>query len=161
MTKEEILNKFLTGYPWRWDSKNNAYKAMQEYADQQTTSLKAEVESLKSQLAEKDKEVVELRASKMRLRIEHQEEKNELKQQLDYSNKTIDLLLHLKDIKDKKLAKAEADKARTKTLEHLLLSHQCLTQWIEEEISDENDNVLECSHDFLQNLFWKVHKLNH
>jgi hypothetical protein len=29
---------------------------------------------------------------------------------LDYSNKTIDLLLHLKDIKDKKLAKAEAEK---------------------------------------------------
>lgn len=45
-------------------------------------------------------------------------------------------------------------------LEDICLNHQNLTQWIEEEISDENDNVIECSHDFLQNLFWKVHKLN-
>ncbi len=45
-------------------------------------------------------------------------------------------------------------------LEDICLQHQNLTQWIEEEISDENDNVIECSHDFLQNLFWKVHKLN-
>jgi len=45
-------------------------------------------------------------------------------------------------------------------LEDICLRHQELTQWIEEEISDENDNVIECSHDFLQNLFWKVHKLN-
>jgi len=44
---------------------------------------------------------------------------------------------------------------------NLLLKHQELTQWIEEEISDEKDNVVEPSHDFLNILFEKIHKLNH
>ena len=43
----------------------------------------------------------------------------------------------------------------------LLLKHQELTQWIEEEISDEINNVVEPSHDFINILFEKVYKLNH
>lgn len=46
-------------------------------------------------------------------------------------------------------------------LEDICLTHQNLTQWIEEEISDEKDNVVEPSHDFINILFEKVHKLNH
>ncbi len=43
----------------------------------------------------------------------------------------------------------------------LLLKHQELTQWIEEEISDEINNVVEPSHDFINILFEKVYKLTH
>jgi len=43
---------------------------------------------------------------------------------------------------------------------NLLLKHQELTQWIEEEISDEKDNVVEPPHDFLNILLEKVIKLN-
>ena len=46
------------------------------------------------------------------------------------------------------------------TNNNLLLKHQELTQWIEEEISDEKDNVVEPSHDFLNILLEKVIKLN-
>lgn len=44
-------------------------------------------------------------------------------------------------------------------LENLLAPHQELTQWIEEEIMDEND--LDVSHDFIQILYNKVYKINH
>ena len=40
MTKEEILDRFLSGYPWMYNSKENAIKAMQEYSDQQIAELK-------------------------------------------------------------------------------------------------------------------------
>lgn len=43
---------------------------------------------------------------------------------------------------------------------NLLLEHQELTQWIECEISDEKDNVIEPSHDFIDILFKKVKKIN-
>lgn len=45
-------------------------------------------------------------------------------------------------------------------LNDICLKHQELTQWIEEEISDEKDNVIEPSHDFLNILLEKVIKLN-
>lgn len=45
---------------------------------------------------------------------------------------------------------------------NLLLKHQELTQWIEEEIDNEPDTrIFEVSHDFLENLYERVHKLNH
>lgn len=46
------------------------------------------------------------------------------------------------------------------SIDNLLLEHQELTQWIEEEISDDKDNVTEPSHDFLSILLKKVIKLN-
>lgn len=50
---------------------------------------------------------------------------------------------------------------KMKEFEDTLLLHQELTQWIEEEITNENDkDVLECSHDFLQNLYNRVTKIN-
>lgn len=65
------------------------------------------------------------------------------------------------DTENKELREENKDlHFKNDVLEDICLQHQNLTQWIEEEISDENDNVIECSHDFLQNLFWKVHKLN-
>ena len=48
---------------------------------------------------------------------------------------------------------------RQERLEELLAPHQELTQWIEEELGD--DDVMEVSHDFLQILYNKVHKINH
>lgn len=58
MTKEEIIKKHLktTESSGEFNHFFAYNQAMQEYADQQTTSLKAEVESLQSQLAVKDKE---------------------------------------------------------------------------------------------------------
>jgi hypothetical protein len=49
---------------------------------------------------------------------------------------------------------------RDDVLNDICLRHQELTQWIEEEISDEKDNVVEPSHDFLNILLEKVIKLN-
>lgn len=47
-------------------------------------------------------------------------------------------------------------------LENICLQHQNLTQWIEEEIDNEPDTrIFEVSHDFLENLYERVHKLNH
>jgi len=47
-------------------------------------------------------------------------------------------------------------------LEDICLQHQNLTQWIEEEIDNEPDTrIFEVSHDFLENLYERVHKLNH
>jgi hypothetical protein len=33
-TKESILEKWLTNYPWQWDSKKNTLEAMEEYKNQ-------------------------------------------------------------------------------------------------------------------------------
>lgn len=47
-------------------------------------------------------------------------------------------------------------------IENICLQHQELTQWIEEEIDNEPDTrIFEVSHDFLENLYERVHKLNH
>ena len=47
-------------------------------------------------------------------------------------------------------------------IENICLQHQELTQWIEEEIDNEPDTrIYEVSHDFLENLYERVHKLNH
>ncbi len=47
-------------------------------------------------------------------------------------------------------------------IEDICLQHQNLTQWIEEEIDNEPDTrIFEVSHDFLENLYERVHKLNH
>lgn len=47
-------------------------------------------------------------------------------------------------------------------IENICLQHQELTQWIEEEIDNEPDTrIFEVSHDFLENLYNRVHKLNH
>lgn len=55
-----------------------------------------------------------------------------------------------------------AKQQREIRLENLLAPHQELTQWIEEEIDNEPDTrIFEVSHDFLESLYDKVHKLNH
>ncbi len=47
-------------------------------------------------------------------------------------------------------------------LENMLADHQELSQWIEEQIDNEPDTrVYEVSHDFLEILYDKVHKINH
>jgi len=47
-------------------------------------------------------------------------------------------------------------------LENMLADHQELSQWIEEQIDNEPDTrVYEVSHDFLEILYTKVHKINH
>jgi Na+-transporting NADH:ubiquinone oxidoreductase subunit NqrC len=71
-----------------------------------------------------------------------------------------DLHLTESQLRSKKID-IELLKDRISVLEKILLPHQELTQWIEEEISDEKDNVVEPSHDFINILFEKVHKLNH
>lgn len=52
-----------------------------------------------------------------------------------------------------------AKQQREIRLENILAPHQELTQWIEEQIMDEND--LDVSHDFIQLLYNKVYKINH
>jgi septal ring factor EnvC (AmiA/AmiB activator) len=87
MTKEEILEKWYQEYrnSTTLDRYHADLNAMQEYADQQTTSLKAEVESLQSQLAE----------------TQHKLDISEKKVKLNY-----DSVINL----EKQLAKAEAEK---------------------------------------------------
>ena len=47
-------------------------------------------------------------------------------------------------------------------LENMLADHQELSQWIEEQIDNEPDTrIFEVSHDFLEILYDKVHKINH
>lgn len=47
-------------------------------------------------------------------------------------------------------------------LENMLADHQELSQWIEEQIDNEpNTRIFEVSHDFLEILYDKVHKINH
>ena len=47
-------------------------------------------------------------------------------------------------------------------LENMLADHQELSQWIEEQIDNEPDTrIYEVSHDFLEILYDKVHKINH
>ncbi len=47
-------------------------------------------------------------------------------------------------------------------LENMLAEHQELSQWIEEQIDNEPDTrIFEVSHDFLEILYDKVHKINH
>ena len=47
-------------------------------------------------------------------------------------------------------------------LEDICLTHQNLTQWIEEQIDNDPDTrIFEVSHDFLEILYAKVHKINH
>lgn len=47
-------------------------------------------------------------------------------------------------------------------LENMLADHQELSQWIEEQIDNEPDTMIfEVSHDFLEILYDKVHKINH
>ena len=47
-------------------------------------------------------------------------------------------------------------------IENICLQHQELTQWIEEQIDNIPDTrIFEVSHDFLEILYAKVHKINH
>jgi Cft2 family RNA processing exonuclease len=47
-------------------------------------------------------------------------------------------------------------------LENMLADHQELSQWIEEQIDNDPDTrIYEVSHDFLEILYDKVHKINH
>ena len=55
-----------------------------------------------------------------------------------------------------------AKQQREIRLENMLSDHQELTQWIEEQIDNEPDTrIFEVSHDFLEILYAKVHKINH
>lgn len=69
-------------------------------------------------------------------------------------------LINLQDFKYKS-PEEKTLKNKVNDLEKIILPHQELTQWIEEQISDENNNVIEPSHDFINMLFEKVHKINH
>jgi Na+/phosphate symporter len=57
MTKEDILDKWLQDFPWLHNSKENALKAMQEYAEQMTAELAENLVNQQLQLKEKDKEI--------------------------------------------------------------------------------------------------------
>ena len=55
-----------------------------------------------------------------------------------------------------------AKQQREIRLENMLADHQELTQWIEEQIDNDPDTrIFEVSHDFLEILYAKVHKINH
>lgn len=55
-----------------------------------------------------------------------------------------------------------AKQQREIRLENMLADHQELTQWIEEQIDNIPDTrIFEVSHDFLEILYDKVHKINH
>lgn len=55
-----------------------------------------------------------------------------------------------------------AKQQREIRLENMLANHQELTQWIEEQIDNDPDTrIFEVSHDFLEILYAKVHKINH
>jgi seryl-tRNA synthetase len=60
------INDFLECYhnnnpnDWLYDKRDTIASLIKQYADQQTTSLKAEVESLQSQLAKAEADKVEL-----------------------------------------------------------------------------------------------------
>lgn len=53
MTKEEILGKHLSGHiEWPWNCLNDIGRAMQEYADQETSEKNSEIERLNAELTE-------------------------------------------------------------------------------------------------------------
>ena len=55
-----------------------------------------------------------------------------------------------------------AKQQREIRLENMLANHQELTQWIDEQIDNDPDTrIFEVSHDFLEILYAKVHKINH
>lgn len=55
-----------------------------------------------------------------------------------------------------------AKQQREIRLENMLADHQELTQWIEEQIDNDPDTrIFEVSHDFLEILYARVHKINH
>lgn len=67
------------------------------------------------------------------------------------------------DTENKELREENKDlHFKNDVIENICLQHQELTQWIEEEIDNEPDTrIFEVSHDFLENLYERVHKLNH
>jgi hypothetical protein len=48
-TVEEILDKYLYSYPWKYESKSNALKAMEEYASQSQSSVFPSEEEIKKE----------------------------------------------------------------------------------------------------------------
>ena len=74
---------------------------------------------------------------------------------VEYQNEKEVFELHKTAMKDALNMRNE----RIERLENILLPHQELTQWIEEQIMDEND--FDVSHDFIQLLYNKVYKINH
>ena len=104
-----------------------------------------------------------------RLKAENEKQKVGLFQRMEASNDLDKELMEkradLEDLeKENDNLRAENKDLHFKNdvIENICLQHQELTQWIEEEIDNEPDTrIFEVSHDFLENLYERVHKLNH
>ena len=75
-----------------------------------------------------------------------------------------ELIEKLKELicRKSKIAELRKKNEGLETLENMLADHQELTQWIEEQIDNEPGTIIfEISHDFLEILYNKVHKINH
>lgn len=71
-------------------------------------------------------------------------------------------LIYKEDINAELRQTIIAKQQREIRLENMLADHQELSQWIEEQIDNEPDTkIFEVSHDFLEMLYVKVHKINH
>lgn len=85
---------------------------------------------------------------------------------LEFETKDINDLLNQLELQenynDMLVIELEELRSKNNVIENICLKHQELTQWIEEEVDNEPDTAIyEVSHDFLENLYNRVHKLNH
>lgn len=112
--------------------------------DEQITELKSENEKMKEALFQRNTMIQDL---------------DQEVQELEDKVEDLESDLHLTEaqLRSKKID-IEFLKDRVSVLEKILLPHQELTQWVEEEIDNIDKNELL---NFIQKLYDKVHEINH
>lgn len=125
-------------------------------------SRKIDIELLKDRIKGLNKEIEYLKAENEKMKVglfQRMETINDLDKELMEKRADIE---DLEKENDNLRAENKDLHFKNDLLQSICLQHQELTQWIEEEIDNEPDTrIFEVSHDFLENLYERVHKLNH